>query len=345
MNVLNKVLTLIAAGSMLTAQAELPGCTPASGQPTLTIGIDISAGLIPYSSFATNGIGMPQGADIDFACQLAQRLEAQSIKFVNIPYNQFPTALKNGTVQLAIGVSAQTRAVNPPATVSFVVYNNDNLGLIVTPASLAALQALNPEVPLTPANVVMFFLVESTVPTGVIGLTPMGDTPPNRREASILDDNGVNEALVMGFANLADAIAALNAGSLAAIFVNNATANAAVAAAPGTLIALNNVAVDTMTAPNFSAGLSIAIAPSCCQLYANVAAAVAAMVADGTLAAINTKWNTDGTPSPLPQLIPMACVGVAPAFPQRNTLGQSIFNKFCVTTPGTLCAKATVTTP
>ena len=51
MNLIHKALTLLAVGSMLTAQAMAPTCTPASNQPTLTVGIDLNAGLIPYSSW------------------------------------------------------------------------------------------------------------------------------------------------------------------------------------------------------------------------------------------------------------------------------------------------------
>ena len=64
MNLIHKALTLLAVGSMLTVQATAPTCTLASNQPTLTVGIDLNAGLIPYTSL-TGTNGAPQGADVE----------------------------------------------------------------------------------------------------------------------------------------------------------------------------------------------------------------------------------------------------------------------------------------
>ena len=339
MNLIHKGLTLLVVGSMLTSQAMAPTCRPASNQPTLTVGIDLDAGLVPYSSLTgpNNTTPTPKGADYDVVCQLRQRLGAVNLQLVKIPYNQLPTALANGTVQLAIGLSAQSQATAPAPTVAFVVYNSDVFGLIMTQATLNALQAHNPGVTITSANVVAVIAGSPGAPLGVVGAHPTG-TPPDRREATVLMNSGVTA--ILSYSNLDDAITALNAADVVGILVNNATVNTAVAEAPpaAPLLAFNNVT--TISSPQTdSAGLAIGIAPTCCQLYANVAAAVAGMVSDGTLAAINKKWNTDGTPSPLPVLTPMGCTSVA-ELPVRDSIAQLIFNEFCAC-PGA----TTVTSP
>ena len=343
MNLIHKALTLLAVGSMLTAQAMAPACTPASSQPTLTVGIDLSAGLIPYSSL-TGTTGKTAGADVDVACAVFKELAAGTLNFVNIPYDQLPTALANGTIQIAMGLSAQTSS--SPAipggavpTVSFVVYNNDNLGIIMTPSSLATLQ-MAAGVPITSANIIGFMSLHGTTVGWISSpVLPTSTTPPFRREGLVLVQSGIPGGNIDTFTSLGSALTALSMGTVNAIFVNNATANAAVAANTSALVAFNNVAV-TLTPATTSQGLAIGIAPSCCQLYANVAQAIANIAADGTLAAINKTWNTDGTPSPLPSLTPTACAGVAASLPQRNGLAQFVFDKNCP------CANiTTVTTP
>ena len=254
MNLINKALTLlVAAGSMVSAQA-MSNCTP-SNQATLTVGIDLSAGLIPYSSSSMTG------ADVSVACELRERLGANTLNIVNIPYNQMPAALAAGTIQLAIGLSAQTQATNPAPAVSYVVYNNDNLGIITTNVTLQAIaSALGiPVAQITPQTILSYIAVAGGL-VGVIGDTTSG-TPPDRRESAILASLTPTHIVSASYSNLGAAITALTSVPTAidAIFVNTATANAAVAQ-NSALVSFPNVTITPTPSGNlFSAGLAIGV--------------------------------------------------------------------------------------
>ena len=76
------------------------------------MGIDLSAGLIPYCSIGVHGTA---GANVDVACELRKRLGADKLNLVNVAYDQMPAALAAGTIQLAIGLSAQNQRDKPCA--------------------------------------------------------------------------------------------------------------------------------------------------------------------------------------------------------------------------------------
>ena len=111
-------------------------------------------------------------------------------RFFNIPYDQLPAAFLNGTIQIAMGLSAQTTATGPAPTVSFVVYNNDIFGLIMTPESLAKVAA-DRTPPVHPS------MINSGNVTDALG-------PPFRRGSLVLDNSGAINLFI--FSNLISAL-------------------------------------------------------------------------------------------------------------------------------------------
>lgn len=78
--------------------------------------------------------------------------------------------------------------------------------------------------------------------------------------------------------------------------------------------------------------LGIRLSSTCCQLYANLVAAVAYLETNGYLGALRSEFMiTPNVPvTPDPTLVPMACASTAPALPVRNALGLYILNKYCL---------------
>lgn len=76
----------------------------------------------------------------------------------------------------------------------------------------------------------------------------------------------------------------------------------------------------------------IRISSTCCQLFANLTAAVAFLESNGTLGALRTEFGITPNVPPVadPTLVPAGCTGFAPALPDRNAIGLYILNKYCL---------------
>nr|MBA2306905.1 transporter substrate-binding domain-containing protein [Candidatus Dependentiae bacterium] len=165
----------------------------------------------------------------------------------------------------------------------------------------------------------------------------------NSFEGDILGVLGISDQV---FPDVASAVAALKAGTITALFSNTAVVNFA-ARNDTTLAALDNAVLpaDTRLNPFRSTGLGIGINPTCCQLFVNVRAAIAAMVADGTyakLAAANGVPTTFGGAGS--DVAPAGCTITTPQLVVRNAISSFLFDRFCACVP-TVGPVTPVTTP
>ncbi len=92
-----------------------------------------------------------------------------------------------------------------------------------------------------------------------------------------------------------------------------------------------------------SQGKGIAVNAQCCQLYANIAQAIANMVSNGDLAALRTEFNiTPNSYTAVSGLTPTACASTQAALPTRNAISNWILENLCIA-PGAPTAPTSVT--
>jgi ABC-type amino acid transport substrate-binding protein len=297
-----------------------------TARQTLTVGSSIPfAPYVVVSSVVVSVVVDPlvvSGFDADVACALRDRLNFNNVQFKNVfpfDFSALASGLTTGTFTIVMGgisMTPQNLAIKPA-----IKYSDDTLGVLYSTTFLNSLapdlRALleNPEFALDA-------LGGLDMPIGV---------PAQSGALQFLQDSGVN---VVVFSDVASAVAALNAQTIIAYVANSAVATTAVQNFP--LIPL--FAVPNVDAPGYqSLGLGIFVDPSSCQLYVDILAAINAMAADGTLAALQKKWGTGPfTPlsmSQIAMITPAACLSTQPNLLTRCPILQFAFEKYCTCMP------------
>ena len=307
-------LALTALGCM-SMVADCP-----EDQSMLSVGSDVAAGLAPYESRDNDNNLV--GFDKEVACELRKRLGFNMLPWTQFLFgNTLFNSLENGSNIVISNIS-----ITPALRLAFgwVKYNDDVLGMVMTPATKTALDTVAPAGTTTGVNV----LAKLNNLRAPIGSAAVGFNT-NRREGAVLNDaNFFGNLLPIAYDTRLAAVDGVKTGGDDAYFTDNAVANNIVAG-DNTLVAINNVVIPTTggnSAAYQSDGLGIGINALCCQLYANVAQAIKDMTEDGTLADLRKEFNT-GTFTPA-DLTPATCQGFEANLPVRNPLGDFL-EKYC----------------